>query len=40
MFAPAECHDKVRAALRELREVGLRFAAGGTQVTVLSRNGV
>jgi D-glycero-alpha-D-manno-heptose-7-phosphate kinase len=40
VFAPAECHDKVRAALRGLREVRLRFAAHGTQVTVLSRNGV
>jgi D-glycero-alpha-D-manno-heptose-7-phosphate kinase len=39
VFAAPERHDKVRAALRELREVPLRFASHGTQVTVLSRNG-
>jgi D-glycero-alpha-D-manno-heptose-7-phosphate kinase len=36
--SPAD-HEKVRAALRDLREVPLRFAAHGTQVTLLSRNG-
>ena len=39
VFAAPEHHARVRAALCELREVPLRFAAHGTQVTVLSRNG-
>jgi D-glycero-alpha-D-manno-heptose-7-phosphate kinase len=39
VFAPPERHDRIRVALRELREVPLRFAAHGTQITVMSRNG-
>jgi D-glycero-alpha-D-manno-heptose-7-phosphate kinase len=39
VFASPDRQDKVRAALSELREVPLRFAAHGTQLTVLSRNG-
>jgi D-glycero-alpha-D-manno-heptose-7-phosphate kinase len=39
VFAAPDRHAGVRAALREMREVPLRFAAHGTQVTVLSRNG-
>lgn len=39
VFASPDRHDKIRAALPELREVPLRFAAHGTQITVLTRNG-
>jgi D-glycero-alpha-D-manno-heptose-7-phosphate kinase len=38
LFAPAERQDAVRAALPELRELPLRFAAQGTQISVLGHD--
>lgn len=39
LVAPAERHDAIRLALPELREVPLRFAARGTHISVLGRDG-
>ena len=38
MSAPLERHDAVRAALPDMRELPLRFAARGTHITVLGRD--
>jgi len=38
--APPARHDSVRRALRDLREVPIRFSARGTHITVLTRDGV
>lgn len=38
LVAPPERHNAVRAALSDLREVPLRFAARGTHISVLSRD--
>jgi D-glycero-alpha-D-manno-heptose-7-phosphate kinase len=38
LFAPPDRHDAIRAELRELREVPVRFAAHGTQITVLGQS--
>jgi D-glycero-alpha-D-manno-heptose-7-phosphate kinase len=40
LFVPPERQDAVRAALHGLRELPLRFAAQGTQISVLGENGV
>jgi D-glycero-alpha-D-manno-heptose-7-phosphate kinase len=39
-FAPLDRHDAVRAALSELREMPLRFASHGTQISVLEEDGL
>jgi D-glycero-alpha-D-manno-heptose-7-phosphate kinase len=38
LFAPPDRQDAVRAALPELRELPLRFAAQGTQISVLGQS--
>jgi D-glycero-alpha-D-manno-heptose-7-phosphate kinase len=40
MSAPPAKHDAVRRALRDLREVPVRFSARGTHITVLTRDGL
>jgi D-glycero-alpha-D-manno-heptose-7-phosphate kinase len=40
MSAPPARHDAVRRALRDLREVPVRFSARGTHITVLTRDGL
>jgi D-glycero-alpha-D-manno-heptose-7-phosphate kinase len=40
LFAPPERQDAVRASLSELRELPLRFAAHGTQISMLGEDGL
>jgi len=37
--APPDCHAQVRAAMRDLRELPLHFAARGTQITLRDASG-
>ena len=39
LFAPPDRHNAVRAALADLRAVPLKFAAQGTHIAVLGREG-